>query len=189
MDLLTNKFRQTLEWLSQQDADHQMGDKPVAYLTFEVEHIPEVKRLVPQWEKVAAHAGFEVEVLSVAKVLLDFFRNNPNRESWFEFDQVQEKWELEELFKDLGSNVKNNQVVEKAILEAQGRLKGRPKALLIIADLETLHPFSRFGPIEQSIYHQIELPIIVLYPGKKSGSALKFLGFYPEDGNYRSKHF
>ena len=107
---------------------------------------------------------------------------------WFEFDQATEKWELEELFQDLGETVKNNQVIEKAILDKQAQIAKLPKVLLIITDLETLHPFSRFGPIEQSIYNQLQIPIIILYPGKKTGSALQFLGFYPEDGNYRSKH-
>ncbi|MEO1652852.1 MAG: BREX protein BrxB domain-containing protein, partial [Bacteroidota bacterium] len=92
------------------------------------------------------------------------------------------------LFQDLGTNIKNNQVIESAILKKQTILAKIPKSILIVTDLEMLHPFSRFGPIEQSIYNQIEIPIIILYPGKKTGSALKFLGFYPEDGNYRSKH-
>lgn len=188
MDLLTTKFKEALKWLETPHTGQHVGDKQIIYLTFDVSEIQQVKKLTPQWVKVAAHAGYKLEILSVAKVLNQFFAENPNRESWFEFDNAQEKWELEELFQDLGANVKNNQVIQKAILEAQEQLKNKPQTVLLVTDLEALHPFSRFGPIEQSIYNQVEMPMIVLYPGKKSGSALKFLGFYPEDGNYRSKH-
>lgn len=188
MDSLTNKFKEALGLLEAPDTGHHVGDKQLVYLTFDVSEVQQAKRLTPQWVKVASHAGYELEILSIAKVLNAFFVENPNRESWFEFDNAQEKWEMEELFKDLGSNVKNNKVIEQAILEAQERIKGNKKAVLLVTDLETLHPFSRFGPVEQSMYNQIEIPMIVLYPGKRSGSALKFLGFYPEDGNYRSKH-
>jgi len=58
-----------------------------------------------------------------------------------------------------------------------------------LTDLEGIHPFTRFGPIEQSIYNQIEIPMLVFYPGNIIGNSLQFLGFYPQDGNYRSKHF
>jgi len=33
------------------------------------------------------------------------------------------------------------------------------------------------------------VPTIILYPGIRSGrTTLRFLGIYPEDGNYRSTH-
>jgi hypothetical protein len=82
-----------------------------------------------------------------------------------------------------------NKVIEKAILGAQEKIKALKKPLLIITDLEAIHPFTRFGPIEQKIYSEVEIPIIILYPGSLSGSSLEFFGFYPPDGNYRSKHF
>lgn len=185
---LTNKFKRILELLESPGTDHHVGDKQLFYLTFDTTQIQEVKRLLPDWIKISKGAGYKANVLSVGEVLNTFFKENPNRESWTEFDQATEKWEMEDLFQDLGTNVKNNQVIEGAILEKQEKLVNHNNALLIITDLETLHPFSRFGPIEQSIYNKIEVPIIILYPGKKVGSALRFLGFYPEDGNYRSKH-
>ena len=82
-----------------------------------------------------------------------------------------------------------NQVIEKAVLQAQENLFSEAKPLLIVTDLEAIHPFTRFGPVEQNIYSDIKIPLIVLYPGTISGSSLEFLGFYPQDGNYRSKHF
>jgi hypothetical protein len=85
--------------------------------------------------------------------------------------------------------MKNREVLEEAIISRQDEAKKINNGVLLITDLEAIHPFTRFGPIEQKIYGKVEVPIVVLYPGEMSGSALKFLGFYPEDGNYRSKHF
>jgi hypothetical protein len=188
MDSITNKFKEALSLLDSPDGEHHVGDKRLFYITFDPDDIHQVKRLLPDLMKLTAGAGYTAEVLSVGEVLNTFFKENPNRDSWFEFDQAVEKWELEDLFQDLGANVKNNRVIESAILDKQKGLNKKQNPLLIITDLETLHPFSRFGPIEQSIYNEIQIPIIILYPGKKTGSALQFLGFYPEDGNYRSKH-
>ena len=63
------------------------------------------------------------------------------------------------------------------------------KSILLVTDLEALHPFMRIGTIEAQLQGQFNTTIIFLYPGIRTGdTALKFLGFYPEDGNYRSVH-
>jgi len=96
---------------------------------------------------------------------------------------------MTEVYESLGENLKNQGVLEAALMTKQAEVKSTPGGVLLITDVEAIHPFTRFGPIEQRIYGKVEVPIVVLYPGEISGSALKFLGFYPEDGNYRSKHF
>ena len=58
-----------------------------------------------------------------------------------------------------------------------------------MTDLEALHPFLRIGAIESQLQGQFHVPTVFLYPGIRTGKTrLKFLGFYPEDGNYRSVH-
>ena len=61
--------------------------------------------------------------------------------------------------------------------------------LLILKDLELLHPYDKIGRIEQLIYNKIDLPILILYPGNAQGIARTFLNIYPMDGSYRSKNF
>jgi len=52
-----------------------------------------------------------------------------------------------------------------------------------------LHPFLRIGAIESQLQGQFHVPTVFLYPGVRTGKTrLRFLGFYPEDGNYRSVH-
>jgi len=47
----------------------------------------------------------------------------------------------------------------------------------------------RIGAIESQLYGKFSVPTIFLYPGERTGKTrLKFMGFYPEDGNYRSVH-
>ena len=68
-------------------------------------------------------------------------------------------------------------------------LEGRQNAMLLVTDLEALHPFLRIGAIESQLQGKFHVPTVFLYPGVRTGKTLlKFLGFYPEDGNYRSVH-
>ena len=47
----------------------------------------------------------------------------------------------------------------------------------------------RLGVIESQLQGKFHVPTVFLYPGMRTGKTrLKFLGFYPEDGNYRSVH-
>ena len=77
----------------------------------------------------------------------------------------------------------------KRLEDALQPLEGQQNALLLVTDLEALHPFMRIGAIESQLQGKFHVPTIFLYPGVRTGKTrLKFLGFYPEDGNYRSVH-
>jgi hypothetical protein len=68
-------------------------------------------------------------------------------------------------------------------------LEGAGSALLLVTDLEALHPYLRIGSMEGQLQGKFHVPTVFLYPGIRSGKTrLKFLGFYPDDGNYRSVH-
>lgn len=189
MDLLNNKLKQVIEHLDNPSMSQHTGDKPICYLTFPFEDILKVKRNTPTLISLLKHYNFEVVTLSVGMVIHEFIKNNPRRKNWVNFDKVEYKEEMTDFFKSIGSSIIENQVIENAILAAQAEVVKRPKPLMLITDLEGIHPFTRFGPVEQNIYNTIEVPMIILYPGELSGSSLEFLGFYPPDGNYRSKHY
>jgi hypothetical protein len=187
---LDNKFKAILEYLADPGSHHHTGDKLISYLTFDTSQCLEVKRKLPGWLSLTKGFGYTFNTLSIATVINDFFQNNPRRSMW-SVPKVEDGIEsISNFFKDdLGSMIVENRVIENAVLDAQSNLAGQKKPLLIITDLEAIHPFTRFGPIEQNIYTDITIPIVILYPGTISGSSLEFLGFYPQDGNYRSKHF
>ncbi len=74
----------------------------------------------------------------------------------------------------------------KAELEAAAQT---PKGLLLVSDLEALHPFLHFSGIEQQLVGEFKVPTVVLYPGSRGGAySLRFLGVHVENGNYRSIH-
>jgi hypothetical protein len=65
----------------------------------------------------------------------------------------------------------------------------KPNGLLLLTDLDALHPYLRINSIEARLQGLIRCPVIVLYPGKREGkTSLRFLEFYPADPNYRSEH-
>jgi hypothetical protein len=77
----------------------------------------------------------------------------------------------------------------RCIEEALRPLEAIRNGLLLVTDLEALHPFLRIGAIESQLQGKFHVPTVFLYPGVRTGKTrLKFLGFYPEDGNYRSVH-
>jgi len=68
-------------------------------------------------------------------------------------------------------------------------IEGRDNAILLVTDLEALHPYVRIGAIESQLQGKFTIPTVFFYPGERTGKTrLKFLGFYPEDGSYRSVH-
>lgn len=182
-----NKYRAVLDHLLEPLTHDYAGDKTICYLTFPIDQMLEVKRkLNTTWISLAKNKGLKVELLSLHTVLKVFFDKDEYRIEAGE-DAAADLYEMKEVFSSLGSNLDNQKVIDQAILDAQEKV-GK-NGILFITDLEAIHPYTRFGPIEQRIYNEIKVPIVVFYPGERSGSALKFLGFYPEDGNYRSKHF
>lgn len=183
-----NKYRTLLDSLLEPKTYDHGGDKTICYLTFDTEDIINVKRKLNQvWIELAKNKGLEVTVLSLHEVLKNFFKEDEYRIE-AGVDAVAYEDETIEVYHSLGENLKNQEVIENAILQAQQNVDSK-KGVLFITDLEAIHPFTRFGPIEQKLYNKIKVPIVVFYPGDITGTALKFLGFYPEDGNYRSKHF
>jgi hypothetical protein len=189
MDQITYKLNQILDFLQDPGSGHHSGDKKICYLTFPFEKILIAKKYLSTLLGLAKHRNYDVDILSLGSVVNEFIINNPRRNNWLAFSRVEDQFEMQSFFRGISSSVIENEVIETAILNKQEELQKNNNPLLFITDLEGIHPLTRFGPVEQKIYNQIEIPIIVLYPGDLSGSSLEFLGFYPPDGNYRSKHF
>ncbi|MEI7610088.1 MAG: BREX protein BrxB domain-containing protein [Rhodospirillaceae bacterium] len=79
--------------------------------------------------------------------------------------------------------------LQSRLEELLSRLEGKPNNILLVTDLESLHPYLRIGAIEAQLQGKFHAPTIFFYPGIRAGkTGLRFLGFYPEDGNYRSVH-
>ena len=166
------------------------GDDPIYYLIFAPSEMIHVKsRLKKVWIRQLKEAeGWNPVILSLAEKVQSFFRDHKRRELWLEYERAH-PGDVKAVTASLAEALtKDNQVgrwIEEKLQEASVLSHG----MVIVTDIEVLHPFLRIGAVEQSLQGRCPVPLVILYPGKRSGSSsLKFLGVYPEDGNYRSIH-
>jgi Domain of unknown function (DUF1788) len=162
--------------------------EPIFYLVYHPRDMLEVKRLMPAWTAKLGNAGWQVETFSIAEHVADILNKAPLRKVWLEADR-----------KNPVSWARTNASLANA-LTAQGRLQarleerlaaleGKTSTIMLVTDLEALHPYLRIGAIEAQLQGKFHVPTVFFYPGTRTGKTrLRFLGFYPEDGNYRSVH-
>ncbi len=159
------------------------------YLIFDPNEIIIVKKKENDWILKLKHDGWSVETFSIHENIWNIFENNKR---WKIYTEASEKkpHEWNKMTDSLTQILNNN---ENGLIQnfknKLSELKKIEKSILLVTDLEALHPFMRIGTIEAQLQGQFNTTIIFLYPGIRTGdTALKFLGFYPEDGNYRSVH-
>ena len=164
------------------------GFDPVYYLIFPPEQILEVKLRIPAWDAQLRIDGFTPHVLSITKVINDYFRAHPLREVLIEAASLQNE-DYPVITGSIAQHLEQDRVIDNAILEAIESHKNDSSSVLIITDLESLHPFLRIGAVEQRLSGQFAFSTVVLYPGSAGGLySRRFLGIHKEDGNYRSPH-
>ncbi|MFN8469246.1 MAG: BREX protein BrxB domain-containing protein [Caldilineaceae bacterium] len=170
------------------------GFEPIYYLVFAPSEILEVKRSLPGWQAQLQMDGWEVYRFSLAEEIAQIIQAAPTYNIWLRADRkaLQAEQDMRTAWD------KTNQALANAVAGGalQGRLEARlaglkdvPNALLLVTDLEALHPYLRIGTIEGQLSGKFCVPTVFLYPGVRTGKTkLSFLGFYPEDGSYRSVH-
>lgn len=164
------------------------GFEPIYYLIFPPNEILEAKRRTPAWISKLKKEEWEVHTFSIAEQIWDLLKSDPFWPFWVEQDKTDPlKWEKAN--KTLTEVLTSEDGLHKRLEETLQPLEGQKNALLLVTDLEALHPFLRIGAMESQLQGKFHVPTIFLYPGVRTGNTrLKFLGFYPEDGNYRSVH-
>lgn len=173
------------------------GSAPIYYLVFPTKQILEVKQQTKTWIAKLENNDWNVVVLSFADAINSILRGHKFRKTWL----LGEKALLSKSTQAIApaSVAEITTTIRKALTEGPELLSlvkekleeaaGRPNGLLLLTDLEALHPYMRINSIEAQIMDLIRCPVIVLYPGKREGkTSLRFLEFYPADPNYRSEH-
>ena len=187
MSLLRNNFEELVERVKSGRELSHGSYEPIYYLVFSPKEILEVKRSMPAWTAKLRNDGWQVHVFSIAQEIAEIFQNAPMMKIWLAADsKAPLAWEKTN--QSLANTITNGSL--KSRLENQlDELKGRKNAILLVTDLEALHPYIRIGAIESQLYGKFSVPTVFFYPGERTGQTrLRFLGFYPEDGNYRSIH-
>ena len=110
------------------------------------------------------------------------------RKIWLDADR-KAPLEWEKTNQALANALIKNNALQSRLEALLSSLEGSANAIVLVTDLEALHPYLRIGAIEAELQGKFHVPTVFLYPGVRTGKTrLKFLGFYDEDGNYRSVH-
>lgn len=164
------------------------GDDPIFYLVFRPEEMLEVKRRLKQWTAKLKIDGWAVHRFSMIDAVHDILRKHELRDIWLE-SEADAPLDFEDINKTLREALIADDSLKSSLQRRLEELAAEPQALLLVTDLEALHPYLRVGSIEQRLHGRFTVPTVFLYPGIRTGKTiLRFLGIYPEDGNYRSVH-
>jgi hypothetical protein len=162
--------------------------EPIYYLVFHPRQMLEVKRQMPAWVARLKNAGWSVDTFSVAEHIRDILQISPMRKIWLAAD-AKAPLDWEKTNKSLANALTGRDQLQKRLEETIASVKDNPNAIVLVTDLEALHPYLRIGAIEAQLQGKFHIPTVFFYPGVRTGKTrLRFLGFYPEDGNYRSVH-
>ena len=162
--------------------------EPIFYLVFNPRDILEVKRQTPAWQSRLENDGWIVHRFSVAEQVSDILANAPMRKIWLEADR-KAPLEWARTNASLANALTRQNQLQSRLEGLLSGLEGTTNNIVLVTDLEALHPYLRIGAIEAQLQGKFHAPTIFLYPGIRAGkTGLRFLGFYPEDGNYRSVH-
>lgn len=194
---LKDKFGELCLRLTQGRRLESTGSEPIFYLVFPVKEIIAVKRQTPAWIAKLKNQGYHVVSVSMAKAVNSILRGHKLRKQWLMgektiLDQVEKNGAVIQ-FADI------NMTLKKALIEGTDLIdlikskieeaSSYPDGLILLTDLEALHPYLRINSIELQLQGLVRCPVVVLYPGKREGkTSLRFLEFYPADPNYRSEH-
>ncbi len=187
MASLNDNFKELVRRIKQGRELTHASYEPIYYLIFPPADILNVKRELPAWTANLRNNNWDVHVFSVAGHILDLLQNAKLRQLWLTADRkTPTGWEKTN---QALANYLSNGALQTRLEEQLAALEGNPRALLLVTDLEALHPYLRIGAIESQLQGKFTVTTVFLYPGERTGKTrLKFLGFYPEDGNYRSVH-
>ena len=179
------KIERALQYLKQPSVLSPTGNSPIVYLVYRPEDAFVVRNIVDTFlTPKANYYGFEPNFISIGQLVNDYIDSHEYKKDW-EDPSNGEK----EIYNSIKQEISYSGFFEKALMGAQESLADKGNALIVLKDVEMLHPFYLMGVIENKIYNQIKVPILVLYPGEAQGTARSFLNVYPQDGNYRSINF
>ncbi len=187
MSSLRSNFNELLERVKTGRELGHASYEPIYYLIFPPSEILDVKRNIPAWKARLRNDGWDVYEFSIQEVIAGILNDSPMMQIWLAADKkFPHDWEKTN--QSLTNAIANGALKDR-LEKTMESLEGKEKVILLITDLEALHPYLRIGAIEGQLYGKFSVPTVFFYPGVRTGKTrLKFLGFYPEDGNYRSVH-
>lgn len=188
MSSLKADFNELVQRIRQGREFAHASFEPIYYLVFHPSQILEVKRQTPAWIAKLRNEGWEVTVFSIAEHVTDILGKAPLRKVWLAAD-AKNPLDWAKTSQSLANALVKGDGLQSRLEAVLTGLTGCENTIVLVTDLEALHPYLRIGAIEAELQGKFHVPTVFLYPGVRTGKTrLKFLGFYQEDGNYRSVH-
>jgi hypothetical protein len=201
MRSLDDRFQELCGLLKHGRSLSSMGTEPVFYLVYPPSELLAVKGRVNAWKGRLTNEGWDVTTFSLTEMLESFLKDHPDYAVLRDHEQaLRESLSVQELLGHQHELARNLQAIVQVdgrpnpkllapLLRALEESNSRPRGLLLLTDVEGIHPFMRVNTIEHELNGKVRHPVVVLYPGIRHGqTALSFLGIYPADLNYRSEH-
>ena len=180
------------------------GEDPVFFVVYPPRMTLRIYKELPSWKARLRSDGFLTRTFDLGMALESFIADHEHYPEIVEYlrDNPEEIEAARRSIADLLMKDRQRTILEDwvaaEIKEAtelhgdddgsQNRASG-DQGLLFLTGIEHLHPYLQIGRIEQSLQGRITCPVVVFYPGlRTSAFGLRYLGFYPADGNYRSRH-
>lgn len=160
---------------------------PLFHFVHRPEETGELTRALPRWRARLGDDGWHVHVQSLAEIMWKVIDASGRWEAWIEEEPDCSTAEVVGAVRDALSTKEGSHQPDfaAAILDLVSR--GERDRLLLLTDAALLHPFFRVRTIESLVHDRVASPTVLFYPGTRVGQfGLRFLGFYPEDPNYRS---
>lgn len=183
MPSLDSTFEELRAHLRQPEALNPAKSDPFFYFVHEPEETLAVKQKVPVWRAALEQDGWNIAVVSFADLLWSVIDGSGRWEEWLQLEPDADPPEINEAVRSVVRNGGRGLVAEVArhvALES-------PRRVVLFTDTAVLHPYFRIRTLESALHGQVKSPAVIFYPGRRSGQyGLRFLGFYPVDGNYRS---
>lgn len=207
MHSLEDHFNTLRQKLGHGRAVGSTGTEPIFYLVFPPAEIIRVKTaLARTWIHRLENDGWYVTTCSIADAIESCLQTNKLRKLWLTSEKMLlaqseasgTAFDSREINQTLRKSLsKQSPTGELTIApelaarldQAMADAESVPNGLLLLTDLEALHPYLRINTIEAYLTGRMKRPVVVFYPGTREGStSLRFLDFYPADPNYRSDH-
>ncbi len=139
-------FNELMERVKQGRELTHASFEPIYYLVFPPSQMLSIKRELPAWTAKLRNEGWDVTRFSIAEAVSDLVTQAPLRKLWVDADRKAPlNWK-----KTNGAitNYLERGVLKSRLEETLAALDGRKNAILLVTDLEALHPYMRIGQIE-----------------------------------------
>ncbi len=179
---LERSFQELRAVLGKPDRLNPAQSDPIYYFVYRPEYMLAVKRRLAGWIGMLRNDGFDPIRVSLADIVQQLIDESGRWEAWLEAEAESEQTELNQAIRDVLT--RNNALINRV---AERIAAGNEKTVILLTESELLHPYIRTRAIESALVGHVPHPTIIFYPGRRVGQyGLHFLGYYPEDGNYRS---